>query len=472
MSASNVSNTAVAYPTIPDVAEPPLPTLPDDLTDAEDFVVGDGTAVIPEADALPSTLEDDLAAQLFGEEDDDFAAGLFSDEEKFDDEIDKPAKQMSPEFLESVGENPTSDEKVAEQATEANAAASQPSGELDSSFMGSLFTPNVPAENDSGGVTMPAAVPAPPVSTGGREADYASRGDKFSRFTKDSEGNLVHKWKCDYATRGGGGRAQCRDLDCLERHEQGGVRTIDKGCLRIGRRVLMPGSHGQDPQMTFFWHHARCIFNTFLRSKKETRLIESEHDIEDFNLISMEDQALLRRIIAGAEDLRKARFAEGQGAHSTPAKRSLDGMEFTPVKRRKTTDTPELKVGNRVWTHCRVRAPAPPGGGPPVGDVAVKSAKPELAMIVEEPTSDGRLVVQFESQETEKSRLERHAQKKFKQIRGWLRYPRVFDGKKQRVSIDWIKADRPPPQMCGCCKQDWGHCSRSNRSTVWGVAVQ
>lgn len=293
----------------------------------------------------------------------------------------------------------------------------------------------------------------------------------MSRFTKDAEGNLIHKWKADYATRGGGGRAQCRDLDCLERHEQSGVRTIEKGCLRIGRRVLMPGSHGEEAKMTFLWHHARCIFNSFLRSKKSTRLIESEDDIEDFNVISMEDQSLLRRIIAGSEDLRKARFADGQAAFTTPLKRSLDGIEFTPLKRRKGNDPPELKIGNRVWTHCRVRAPAPPGGGPPVGDVAVKSAKPELAMIVEDP-KDGRVIVQFESQEMEKDRLEKHSQKKFKQIRGWLRYPRIFEGKKQRVTIDWIKSDRPPPKMCGCCKQDWGHCSRGNTVSVWGVAVQ
>lgn len=467
MSASNVTSTSVAEP-----------TMPDDLTDAEDFVVHDGSAAIPEAGSLPPTLEDDLAAQLFGEEDDDFAAGLFSDEEKFDEELDKPGKQASPSFrdpelepVDAEADPAASDAKFLAEAAPARAADPQPNddgisrGELDSSFMGSMFTPNAPDDNG----TSPAV---PPVATADRrEADYASRGDKFSRFTKDAQGNLVFKWKADYATRGGGGRAQCRDLDCLERHEQGGVRTIEKGCLRIGRRVLMPASHGEEPKMTFFWHHARCIFNTFLRSKKSTRLIESEDDIEDFNLISMEDQALLRRIIAGAEDLRKARFAEGQGSFGTPAKRSLDGMEFTPAKRRKATDPPELKIGNRIWTHCRVRAPAPPGGGPPVGDVAVKSAKPELAMIVEDP-KDGRVIVQFESPETEKDRLEKYGQKKFKQIRGWLRYPRIFEGKKQRVSIDWIKSDRPPPKMCGCCKQDWGHCSRSSRSTVWGVAVQ
>merc|ERR1712070_1242458 len=129
-----------------------------------------------------------------------------------------------------------------------------------------------------------------------------------------------------------------------------------------------------------------------------------------------EDQALLRRIIAGNEDLRKARFAEGQ-SYSTPLKRSLDGLEFTPAKRMRGKEPPELKVGNRIWIHTRVRAPTPAGGVPPVGDLPVKSAKPELGKIIEEP-KDGKVIVQFESAEMEKDRLEKHGQKKFKQIRG------------------------------------------------------
>lgn len=421
------------------------PTLPDDLTDDEDFTMTceKQTSLAPEPGSLPSTLEDDLAAQLFGDEDDDFGAGLFSDEERLDDEMGKPETPAPPIFQELEGGEP-----------EVASSVPQP--------------PPEPTVDSSAAADIPP--PPKPVSTGGREADYASRGDKMSRFTKDAEGNLIHKWKIDYAQRGGGGRAQCRDLDCLERHEQGGLRTIEKGGLRIARRVLMPAREGEEPKMVLMWHHARCIFNTFLRAKKSTRLIESEDDIEDFNLISLDDQALLRRIIAGNENLQKARFAEGQDA-TTPVKRTLDGSEFTPAKRRKGTEPPELKVGNRVWTHCRVRASAPAGGGPLAGDVPVKSPKPELAMIVDEP-KDGRVIVQFESAEMEKERLEKHGQKKFKPIRGWLRYPRIFEGKKQRVPIDWIKSDRPPPKMCGCCKQHWGHCSRSSKVSVWGVAVQ
>merc|ERR1719171_1376053 len=94
-----------------------------------------------------------------------------------------------------------------------------------------------------------------------REEAEGPYDHKTSRFTRDAEGNLLHKWKVDYAARGGGGRAQCRDSDCLERHDQGGVRTIEKGCLRIGRRVLMEQDQdGNGGTMHIMWHHARCIF--------------------------------------------------------------------------------------------------------------------------------------------------------------------------------------------------------------------
>lgn len=39
-------------------------------------------------------------------------------------------------------------------------------------------------------------------------------------------------------------RPRCRDTDCLERQAQAGVCSIEKGALRIGRRVL-PQKEGE-----------------------------------------------------------------------------------------------------------------------------------------------------------------------------------------------------------------------------------
>jgi len=317
------------------------------------------------------------------------------------------------------------------------------------------------------------------LSTDQKETEFA-KGDKSSRWMKDPQGELLLKWKADYAKKGGGGRAQCRDTDCLERHEQGGVRFIEKGCLRIGRRVVMPGRDGDEGQLTMMWYHARCIFNSFTRARKATRTIEHPDDIEDFHSLRLEDQQLLRRIIEGAEDLRNAKFGSGGGDVTTPPKRGGLFDDDTPAsKRRRDKTLPPLKSGDRVWTFCKVRHAAMPDGPPgilPVGELTTRSKKPELAKVVEEP-KDGFIIVQFESAEHEKERVARYTQKKFKNIRGWLKYPRIFEGMKQRVSVHWIQENRLPPRLCGCSKQEWAHqssctgisCTRGSSSRVWGV---
>jgi len=299
-----------------------------------------------------------------------------------------------------------------------------------------------------------------------------------SRYTKDEHGNLVYKWLVNYAARGGNGCATCRDTDCLERHDQGGVSTIEKGCLRIGRRVLV--EREQDARMTTLWYHARCMFNVFLRSKKTTRVVQTPEDLEGFASIKFEDQEMLRRFISCHQDVRNAHL-RAAGSQTTPSERNgIPYQEETSAPKRRKTDPKsmrELTVGERVWTHFRAKsaevseASLPPG---PV-EIAIKSKKPELGMIREEE-KDGCVVIQFESQAHEQERLQMYSLRKFQKIRGWLRYPRIFEGKKQRIPLNWIQWQRAPPRMCGCVKQEWNHscdcgisCPRSSRPTVWGV---
>eukprot|EP00747_Dinoflagellata_sp_TGD_P161661 gnl/TRDRNA2_/TRDRNA2_178371_c0_seq1.p1 gnl/TRDRNA2_/TRDRNA2_178371_c0~~gnl/TRDRNA2_/TRDRNA2_178371_c0_seq1.p1 ORF type:complete len:366 (-),score=70.83 gnl/TRDRNA2_/TRDRNA2_178371_c0_seq1:194-1291(-) len=304
----------------------------------------------------------------------------------------------------------------------------------------------------------------------GGDADEIDAG----RYMLDASGQRLHKWKVEYSKRGGGGAALCRDMECLYRHEQAGVRVIEKGCLRIGRRVLMAAAGREE--VTILWYHARCIFNTFTRARKATRIIESEDDLEGFADISTEDQALLRRILAGSEDLKKG----GSGSGSTPEKRGAgpDMEGVTPgLKRRRGNEqeTQMLKKGDRVWTFCKVRPPVRDGAAAG-GETSVKSQKPELAMVVEEVV-DGSIVVQFESQEHEKDRNEAFLNPRKVKVRGWLRYPRLFEGKKQRVPVSWLQLNRKPPRLCSCSKQIWGHeccgsditCSRGTTGQVWGV---
>ncbi|CAK0911273.1 unnamed protein product, partial [Prorocentrum cordatum] len=227
-------------------------------------------------------------------------------------------------------------------------------------------------DQTSGPVTPPPPPPPPPEVPAGfaTAQDRAAADVDFadeSRYMEGPDGEKLLKWKVDYANRGGSGRAMCRDLDCLERHDQAGVRTIEKGALRIGRRVLMEKDSGT-PQINIFWHHARCMFNTFLRSRKQTRVIQSEGDIEGFEALMPEDQDLLRRYISGNERGAGRAFDDGPAA-----------------KRQRPLLEVKGRVGDRVWTFCRVRPPAPPGGAPPaLGGGPVKSAKAELGIVVAE----------------------------------------------------------------------------------------
>jgi hypothetical protein len=233
--------------------------------------------------------------------------------------------------------------------------------------------------------------------------------------------------------------------------------------------------------IVIMWFHARCIFNTFLRARKSTRNILSELDIEGFDQLLHEDKEMLRKIIDGNESLRNVRFRSFDGVPTiTPQKRGADGGGDDPLgantgaKRKRKGEDRTISKGDRVWTHFRC-LPRDAGAVPGGAGIAVKSAKPELATIKEESTN-GSVIVQFESVEHEKERIELYQSKKGKRIRGWLRYPRVFEGKLQRVPLTWMKMDRNPPPLCGCKQQQWGHececgisCGRGYSVKVFGV---
>lgn len=343
-----------------------------------------------------------------------------------------------------------------------------------------------PVSQGSTGTSVSGVQPgaAPAGADAGADAHVGSQFVDESRYMRDADGNMLHKWKVDYASRAGGGRAMCRNTECLERHEQAGVRAIEKGSLRIGRRVLMES----EGAVMIMWYHARCIFHSFTKSRSSTRIIQAEADLEGFESIQPEDQKTLSGIIAGSEDLRKAKFRSSEGANAaraTPQKRPAVGAPgFDPgdggaawKKDRKGPAEQLLSVGDRVWIHCRVRPAATPDrpAAAPMDAAAIKSPKPELGIIREEPKDDS-VIVQFESAEHERERIEKFNDKHFTRVRSWLKYPRVFEGKKQRLPTKWIQFKRAPPKLCGCSKQSWNHqcgcgivCSRGTTTKVFGV---
>lgn len=473
-------------PASPDV----VPGSPDILEELETEVMNMLDEAEGETDAQPPSMFED---EIFGK-DESSAGGPQATQET--------SAMPSDAFEDGKEESATLDPEVANALEEELFGAADAAGSEDGSADVSeteLFGPE--AEETTAtcttippGVNSSSTLEAPPTAAKAdghescdptdpvvqaRRKEEAERDEKMSRWTKDPNGNYLHKWKADYAARGGGGRAQCRDSDCLERMDQGGVRAIEKGCLRIGRRVLMDQGDGE-ATVSFMWYHARCIFNTFLRARKSTRIIESEFDIEGFPLLNHEDQEMIRRLIAKTEKPSTARFGTGESIpNQTPAKRPNDGAnrpESAAEKKRRTDPNKvEVKPGDRVWTFFRCLPKDGPGVAPGVAGVTVKSEKAELAMIREDPVG-ANIIVQFESEEHEKERIELFQSKRGKRIRGWLRYPRLFEGRKQRVPVTWLQLKRNPPALCGCKVQQWGHscdcgisCGRGSAVKVWGV---
>eukprot|EP00929_Paragymnodinium_shiwhaense_P118366 TRINITY_DN90296_c0_g1_i1.p1 TRINITY_DN90296_c0_g1~~TRINITY_DN90296_c0_g1_i1.p1 ORF type:complete len:538 (+),score=176.55 TRINITY_DN90296_c0_g1_i1:73-1614(+) len=349
-----------------------------------------------------------------------------------------------------------------------------------------------PAASGDGSTPPKRAFPTSPSRSAAEEEMEKDEMIDETRFMQDEAGKKMLKWKVDYAGRGGGGRAMCHDNQCLEKEEQAGVRTIEKGSLRIGRRILMEKGSDGGGHVVILWYHACCIFNTFRRARQSTRVIESVADIEDFHGIAKEDQEMLARVIENNKtDLMKARLlgakrgsAAAMGAASTPRKRGLDGMPDmeppTAMKKAKKPNELEIKPGERIWCYCRVRPEERPGARPPGApvEVAVRSPKPELGMI-REGIRDGTIIVQFESAEHEKERLDMFASRKYARIRNWLKYPRLFEGKKQRIPLKWVQYQRVPPRLCSCTAQSWNHgvpcgltCSRGTQDKVFGMDLQ
>jgi len=438
-------------------------------------------------DTLPAELSGFLEEAAVEEDMDDLFADYVSPEDKKDQETH--ADEQRTDIDQTSSDLQAAEEKEEDDDLEADLEAAMDEAMEDDGLEAALeeALDEAMAEDDSMQESIsqkPAQAeqskedpPVPPVPPPPSPFDDKStqHNDDFvdeSRFMRDENDEQQYKWKVDYATRGGGGTAMCRDTDCLERHRQDGVRSIAKGELRIGRRVLLE----KEGKVVIMWHHARCMFNTFLRSRKNTRIIESPEDLEGFEKIEPEDQDFLRRIIAGSEDVRKVQRTR-TGPRSTPEKRGPDLDAETPAAKRLKEEKKkvELKKGDRCWTYCRVRPAAGAGDGAAV-EFAVKSPKPELGTVVEE-ARDGNFVIQFESAEHEKERLERYQNKKLRRQKAWLRYPRIFEGKKQRIPSSWVQWNRPPPRMCSCIKQEWSHdcpctgiaCTRGTKTAVWGV---
>lgn len=73
---------------------------------------------------------------------------------------------------------------------------------------------------------------------------------------------------------------------------------LEKGVIRLAK--IVPNPFGDDGDMKQYYH-IKCLFDTFLRVRANTKIIESADDIEDFETIEKKDKKNINEFIENLE---------------------------------------------------------------------------------------------------------------------------------------------------------------------------
>lgn len=73
---------------------------------------------------------------------------------------------------------------------------------------------------------------------------------------------------------------------------------LEKGTLRLAKLTANPFG-GDDDNMMKSYFHPSCIFDSFLRAKAMTKIIEEEEDIDGFCQLKDEDKEMITKLIKG-----------------------------------------------------------------------------------------------------------------------------------------------------------------------------
>ena len=93
-----------------------------------------------------------------------------------------------------------------------------------------------------------------------------------------------NKFLADYAKVATSGCKKCK-------------QKLAKGSFRIAKLVSNPFSEeGGDMKQ---YHHPSCVFETFIRARASTKIIEDPSDVQGFDDLEDDDKQLLRNLIKG-----------------------------------------------------------------------------------------------------------------------------------------------------------------------------
>ena len=102
-----------------------------------------------------------------------------------------------------------------------------------------------------------------------------------NHFTETMSDN---KFAADYARMGTSACKKCK-------------QKLAKGELRLAKVVKNPFT--DDDKDMKHYHHASCLFETFLKARATTKIVEDSTDIEEFDSLKSEDQEMIEKLITG-----------------------------------------------------------------------------------------------------------------------------------------------------------------------------
>ena len=105
------------------------------------------------------------------------------------------------------------------------------------------------------------------------------------RNLKPSAANMTeNKFMCDYAKRATSGCKKCK-------------KKLEKGELRLAK-VVPNFFHDGDGEMKQY-HHAECLFETFVKARAATKIIEELDDLQGFGDLEQSDKDRIKRLLDG-----------------------------------------------------------------------------------------------------------------------------------------------------------------------------
>lgn len=95
-----------------------------------------------------------------------------------------------------------------------------------------------------------------------------------------------NRFACDYARLGTSSCKKCK-------------QKLEKGGLRLAKVTANPFTDGEGDMKQYF--HSKCLFETFLKARSTTKVIEEPDDVEGFQDLKDEDKELINELIKGEQ---------------------------------------------------------------------------------------------------------------------------------------------------------------------------